>query len=700
MNDNVLVQIQKYIENNAIEDALNLILSKEKDYEHNADFWNLKGVLCYKAAEVAVAVSCFARAVELDPNHEEAQENLTYSRALLSDGADKDSYALNDEEFVITKVDILDNVIIEVETFIKGINTDNSNTDMTILKNVQDVMKAYGQEMTRLKAVVPSRFMPNVFENVLLCLEDCLGDFSPPNDGRKLSILVEFTLYSLLKELREEIYFFGSIFPDTGKMDSYYKKAFAKANANQYAQQSLQTGKFKYPVSILVPAYNKLEFSKQCIESILRYTKDVEFELILVNDGSSDGTKDYFNSVPHDNKKVINLYKNTGPTLAYLIGMRAAEGRVLATVSNDVIVTESWLENLLTCLDSDSNIGIVVPATGNISNGQDISVSYQTIEEMQRFSRNYNVSDRSKWFERERLCPFLNVIPMEVFGKGLCPDRLYQYAEFSDDDFSLQLRLQGYKLILAKDTFCHHFGSISLGEAQRENDSLQISRALFKQKNKVDAWHDSQDFGADLLKNLDMKESESINVLCIDPGFGMIPYQITNQYKQNRGTHVRVHNFSTLTEFLDISSKILDNYTSADTTADLISVYEGMTFDYILLCRPLDEYEDSDLLLRIKKLLSNEGEIRFLINNPCSGQMIIDLLSLNTQSFKKILSSHAVTNLLIAAGFTDVRKVGIAADSLKLVQTIKKLAASLDIQLDHNHEVLYGSDALLFIAKG
>ncbi|MVP00669.1 glycosyltransferase [Paenibacillus lutrae] len=699
MNNNVLVQIEKYIENNAIEDALNLILSNEKDYEHNADFWNLKGVLCYKAAEMAVAVSCFTRAVELDPNHEEAQENLTYSRTLLSDGADKDLYALNDEEFIIRIVDVLDNVIIEVETSIKALKTDNSSASMTILKNVQDIMKAYGQEMTRIKTVVPSRFMPNVFDNVLLCLEDCLADFSP-NGGENLPTLVEFTLYSLLKELREEIYFFGYIFPDTGKMDSYYKKAFAEANANQYAQQSLQTGKFKYPVSILVPAYNKLEYSKQCIESILKYTKEIEFELILVNDGSSDGTKEYFKSVPHDNKKVINLYKNTGPTLAYLIGLRAAEGRVLATVSNDVIVTENWLENLLTCLDSDSSIGIVVPTTSNISNGQDISVSYQTIEEMQQFSRNYNVSDPSKWFERERLCPFLNVIPMEVFGKGLCPDRLYQYAEFSDDDFSLQLRLQGYKLILAKDTFCHHFGSISLGKAQRENDSLQISRALFKQKNKVDAWHDSQDFGANLLKNLELKTSEPIHVLCMDPGLGMIPYQIANQYKESRGTSVTVHHFSTLTNFPDISNKILDNYTLAQTTAELACVYEGMTFDHILLCRPLDEYDDSDLLLRIKKLLSNGGEIRFLIKNPCSGQMIIDLLSLNTQSFKKILSSHAITNLLVDAGYKDIKRVGITANSENLVQTVKKLAASLDIQLDRNHEVLYGSDALLFIAKG
>ncbi len=52
-------------------------------------------------------------------------------------------------------------------------------------------------------------------------------------------------------------------------------------------------------VSIVVLAYNQLEYTKQCIESISRYTSHIDYELITVDNGSSDGTREYFNGLPH-----------------------------------------------------------------------------------------------------------------------------------------------------------------------------------------------------------------------------------------------------------------------------------------------------------------------------------------------------------------------------------------------------------------
>ena len=64
---------------------------------------------------------------------------------------------------------------------------------------------------------------------------------------------------------------------------------------------------FKYKVSIIVTAYNKLEYTKAAIESIYKYTdfSKGEVELITKNNGSTDGTQEYFESLPNK-KKIID----------------------------------------------------------------------------------------------------------------------------------------------------------------------------------------------------------------------------------------------------------------------------------------------------------------------------------------------------------------------------------------------------------
>ena len=58
-------------------------------------------------------------------------------------------------------------------------------------------------------------------------------------------------------------------------------------------------------VTISIQAFNRLEKTKRCVESILKYTKGIDYELLLVDSGSSDGTFEYYKSVPHEKKKVV-----------------------------------------------------------------------------------------------------------------------------------------------------------------------------------------------------------------------------------------------------------------------------------------------------------------------------------------------------------------------------------------------------------
>ena len=54
-----------------------------------------------------------------------------------------------------------------------------------------------------------------------------------------------------------------------------------------------------YELSVIIPCFNELEYTKKCIESIESTQQDVSYKLIIINDGSSDGTKKWL----HENKK-------------------------------------------------------------------------------------------------------------------------------------------------------------------------------------------------------------------------------------------------------------------------------------------------------------------------------------------------------------------------------------------------------------
>jgi len=207
-------------------------------------------------------------------------------------------------------------------------------------------------------------------------------------------------------------------------------------------------GKNAELLTVIVQAYNRIEKTKICVNSILKYTKNVDYELILVDNGSTDGTLDFYKSVEHSRKKIVHVTKNVGSVVPV---MKYVDGRYVAYICNDTYVTQNWIENLLTCLRSDDAIGMVVPASSNGSNLQGINISFHSMDEMYEKAAKYNHSDPRLWHERLRL-----VVQMAVFKRealdvaGIILDYGY-YHDFSDDDVTFRIRHAGYKTILCKD---------------------------------------------------------------------------------------------------------------------------------------------------------------------------------------------------------------------------------------------------------
>ena len=108
--------------------------------------------------------------------------------------------------------------------------------------------------------------------------------------------------------------------------------------------------KQKYKISIIVPVYNKKEYLKQCIDSILKQTYE-NLELLLVDDASSDGSGEICDSYGEADERVRVFHRpNGGPTAACLTGLQNADGDYYMFVDSDDYITDDMLQEMTALL--------------------------------------------------------------------------------------------------------------------------------------------------------------------------------------------------------------------------------------------------------------------------------------------------------------------------------------------------------------
>jgi len=110
--------------------------------------------------------------------------------------------------------------------------------------------------------------------------------------------------------------------------------------------------------SIIVPVYNGLEYTNVCIDTLLRDRTRASFEIIVVDNGSTDDTPAYLKSLS-DKLTIISPGANLGFARANNLGSKQASGRYLALLNNDTIPEPGWMDAMVETARSDERIAIV-----------------------------------------------------------------------------------------------------------------------------------------------------------------------------------------------------------------------------------------------------------------------------------------------------------------------------------------------------
>lgn len=280
--------------------------------------------------------------------------------------------------------------------------------------------------------------------------------------------------------------------------------------------------------SIIMLTHNQLEYTKLCVSSIREFTEPGSYELIIVDNQSTDGTKEWLKE-QKDIRVIYNDY-NAGFPAGCNQGIRIAKGEQILLLNNDTIVTSNWLINLSNALNSSPTIGAVGPVTNSASYYQAIPTSYQTINEMFQYAETFNRPDMAKWEYRLKLIGFCMLIKREVIEKVGLLDERFTPGNFEDDDYSYRIIKEGYNLLLCKDTFIHHFGGTSFSQyAEEYTPLMKTNSEKFEMKWGFNPGY-SSNIRFDILGLIDSHRSETLRVLEVGCACGGTLLEIKNRF--------------------------------------------------------------------------------------------------------------------------------------------------------------------------
>ena len=117
-------------------------------------------------------------------------------------------------------------------------------------------------------------------------------------------------------------------------------------------------------LSLIVLGWNHLDLTKRCVESLRRNT-DVSHELIIVDNGSTDGSSRF--TLEASDHAVLNNV-NLGFAAGMNTGLGVATGEYVAFINNDTTFPPRWASRIIETFDSHQNAGIVTPAVTKAGN--------------------------------------------------------------------------------------------------------------------------------------------------------------------------------------------------------------------------------------------------------------------------------------------------------------------------------------------
>ena len=196
----------------------------------------------------------------------------------------------------------------------------------------------------------------------------------------------------------------------------------------------------KPKISIILPNYNNEKYLKEAIESVLKQTY-TNFELIIVDDASTDGSLEIIRAFNDKRIKVITSEVNRHVAYASNLGIQYASGEYIAKIDSDDIWENQKLEKQIEFMENHKEYGGCFTRV-NIIDGksEDANIKYKVIFELFEKAKNQSQKDWLRFFlsEGNCLCNSSSLIRKSIFEKI---DGFFNLAYVGAEDYELWVRM-------------------------------------------------------------------------------------------------------------------------------------------------------------------------------------------------------------------------------------------------------------------
>jgi GT2 family glycosyltransferase len=214
-------------------------------------------------------------------------------------------------------------------------------------------------------------------------------------------------------------------------------------------------------ISIIIPVFNNIQLTLECLVSIQKNTNQISYEIILVDDHSDQGDKDIIAVIR--NIKLISHDEQMGFSLACNHGAKQASGEYFLFLNNDVQVTEGWLESLMNCFTSHDCVGAIGPKILSLDGrlqeaGASINPDGTAI--LIGFNDNPALPRYNSIREVEYCSGVCLLVKAKTFDTICGFDEEYAPAYYEDVDFCFKIREKGLRILYnPNSTVFHHLSA-------------------------------------------------------------------------------------------------------------------------------------------------------------------------------------------------------------------------------------------------
>ena len=245
----------------------------------------------------------------------------------------------------------------------------------------------------------------------------------------------------------------------------------------------------EFKTSVIILSYNNFEETTgPCLASLFKNGDDNRFEIIVVDNNSSDGSAEKIEKAAagHSDVKIIFNCENRGFAGGNNDGAETAIGEILILLNSDTIVPPGELLKLSTLMRENGDWAMLGPVTNQAGNEQKIHTTGKDTAQILHEGEMWCANSRKDVYPSERLDFFCVAIRKSVYERFGGLDERFGAGYYEDTDFSLQVREAGLKMMLTEDAFIYHQAGKSFSRVGRKKvkQLMRANKRKLAQKHK------------------------------------------------------------------------------------------------------------------------------------------------------------------------------------------------------------------------